>query len=346
MNIKRICTTALFAALLLAMLIPLGAPVSAIQWSGTVSNANNGQSSGQSFADYTYTTSSRIDWAMIGYRFSVVNRDNGAVKDGTNVKDVYISSKASYTTALAAFRTTTPRPKSVLRQGYMSSYSTYTQYSTTKSHVVADVSLDPPPNLPTLPGGGKGQPTIGEWCQANDGANLSALLKGADICKDGTAGLSTSQGTYIVLVEPIYVLKIDGKMVALTVTEIAMYEYAQYRAGVANAYGKVSSGGINNILIMSNQKYPALLREKGEAGLNASKFWITGDMVNIYNSNGSISSELTSGKFSYTDRNGNSKTNQSIATTLSGQYILSPIYIITRGYGVGVAWDGSSSTPP
>ena len=53
-----------------------------------------------------------------------------------------------------------------------------------------------------------------------------------------------------------------------------------------------------------------------------------------------------SGKFSYTDRNGNSQKDQPIATTLSGQYILSPIYIITRGYGVGVAWDGSSTTSP
>ena len=339
--------------LLLAMLIPLGTPVGAIDWSGVSNSAPNGVPSGGGWGSTDYNVSANLDWATVGYRFSVVNKTTGQVKSGTTVKDIYLTGENNFSYAIGAARATTPRPKSVLRQGYTSSYSTYTKYSTSTSNVVLDMRdkahsdisyLPTNPFLPSQPGGGNGQPTIGEWCQADYGANLSALFKGAGICDKGTDALT--EGTDIVLVEPLFFLKIDGNFVVLTLTEIAMYEYAQYRAGVASAYGKVASGGINNILIMSNQKYPALLREEGDAGLNASKFWITGDMVDIYNSNGSISSELTSGKFNYTDRNGTSQKDQSIATTLSGQYILSPIYIITRGYGVGVAWDGSSTTPP
>lgn len=257
----------------------MGIVVSAIDWCGATNTAPNGVPSGGGWDSASYNVSSSLDCATVGYRFSAVDATTGAVKDNTTVKDIYLTGEHYFSYAIGAARATTPHPKSVIRKNYTSSYSTYTKYSTSTSNVVLDVKdtahsnisyLPTNPFLLSQPGGGNGQPTIGEWCQEDDGANLDALLVGADICKDGKDSLT--EGTDIVLVEPLFFLKIDGNFVVLTLTEIAMYEYAQYRAGVASAYGKVASGGINNILIMSNQKYPALLREEGDAGLNASKF--------------------------------------------------------------------------
>ena len=324
--------------LLLAMLVPLGAPVSAIQWSGTTDSGNNGTSTGGSFASYKYTTTNILDQAVVGYRFSVVSKSGdkaGQVKTGTSVKDVYMSSERYYSDALKAFRSATPRPKSVIRQDYKNYYNSYTQYSTTKSHVVADSNLSTFPNLPSQPGGGNGQPTIGEWCTT--GTNLDTLLRGAEICKAGTGGLA--QGTDIVLVELLFFLKIDGKTVVLTVTEIALYEYSLYMTSGSGVdiYGKKSGDAgttVGSIIKHSNRDYSQMLREEGAANLSTTDFWYPAANID----------SLVGSTFGY-DSGTYKITNP--YTVPSGTYnILSHIYIITRGYGVGVAWDGNSTTPP
>lgn len=171
----------------------------ALSWDGS---STGGGGAGTSAGPNGYAIMTTDDNCMLGYRFSVVDK-NGNTKNG-KVIDVYRNT--SYANqGFNWYKFSTKCNKKQLKDNQNGGFST--SKTTTNCYKEADMGFAQ--SLPVTSG-------MSSW--QNDTRNLNPILS-----KLGIGGISNLKNGDKVLVEPIYDVRLESVWHSLTVTEIALY---------------------------------------------------------------------------------------------------------------------------
>ena len=222
----------------------------AIGWNGS----SSGDNPGTIHVDGNFwLTRDNNTTACVGYRFSVINADGRVAKNQTAILDVY---RDSY--AYDYFeKSTTKLSKVQLIAQYKSGASNVTFNTDRNSdgcimQSVISVTLPDPCNM-------------GTW--QNREGNLDAVLK-----RMGYANGTDSLGVNCrVLVEPIWIMVLDGYYQSLTVSEVCAYGIRNSKLG-PNSYGGDPDGGTSfgTISGFTNNLWPNALFTNLTDGLQNS----------------------------------------------------------------------------
>ena len=198
MKKKTIRILSIFLAVLTAV-SSLAVTAYALNWDGS---SAGGGGAGTSAGPNGYAIMTTDDNCMIGYRFSVVDK-NGGTKNG-KVIDVYRNTRYA-NQAFNWYKFTTKWNKKQLRNNQNSGFST----SKTTANCYKEADMGFAQSLPVTSG-------MSAW--QNDTRNLNPVLS-----KLGIGGISSLKNGDKVLVEPIYDVRLESVWHSLTVTEIALY---------------------------------------------------------------------------------------------------------------------------
>ena len=198
MKKKTIRILSIFLAVLTAV-SSLAVTAYALNWDGS---SAGGGGAGTSAGPNGYAIMTTDDNCMIGYRFSVVDK-NGGTKNG-KVIDVYRSTRYA-NQAFNWYKFTTKWNKKQLKDNQNSGFST----SKTTANCYKEADMGFAQSLPVTSG-------MSAW--QNDTRNLNPVLS-----KLGIGGISSLKNGDKVLVEPIYDVRLESVWHSLTVTEIALY---------------------------------------------------------------------------------------------------------------------------
>lgn len=198
MKKKTIRILSIFLAVLTAV-SSLAVTAYALNWDGS---SAGGGGAGTSAGPNGYAIKTTDDNCMIGYRFSVVDK-NGGTKNG-KVIDVYRNTRYA-NQAFNWYKFTTKWNKKQLRNNQNSGFST----SKTTANCYKEADMGFAQSLPVTSG-------MSAW--QNDTRNLNPVLS-----KLGIGGISNLKNGDKVLVEPIYDVRLESVWHSLTVTEIALY---------------------------------------------------------------------------------------------------------------------------
>lgn len=214
----------------------------ALSWDGS---STGGGGAGTSAGPNGYAIMTTDDNCMLGYRFSVVDK-NGNTKNG-KVIDVYRNT--SYANqGFNWYKFSTKCNKKQLKDNQNGGFST----SKTTANCYKEADMGFAQSLPVTSG-------MSSW--QNDTRNLNPILS-----KLGIGGISNLKNGDKVLVEPIYDVRLESVWHSLTVTEIALY--GKHILG-ANSDGGVSKtseswGFISNY---TNKHFPNALYTPDGQGL-------------------------------------------------------------------------------
>ena len=198
MKKKTIRILSIFLAVLTAV-SSLAVTAYALNWVGS---SAGGGGAGTSAGPNGYAIMTTDDNCMIGYRFSVVDK-NGGTKNG-KVIDVYRNTRYA-NQAFNWYKFTTKWNKKQLKDNQNSGFST----SKTTANCYKEADMGFAQSLPVTSG-------MSAW--QNDTRNLNPVLS-----KLGIGGISSLKNGDKVLVEPIYDVRLESVWHSLTVTEIALY---------------------------------------------------------------------------------------------------------------------------
>jgi hypothetical protein len=200
--------------------------VSALTFNGTASSSGDGSSAVTSTGGYAIPSNlTQNTNRAVGYRFTVIDDAGNAKKNSIDVfrYNTYIA----YSTFYAGYsKFDSKLPKTYYKNNYTS--GTYTTSTTT-----AGVCHDTDMGL-TLPEDTTG---IKAWCT---NANMSVVLSRLWAITVSTL----EQNAWGILIEPIFALKIENVVHALTVTEIGVYGTAKFGSG--------SNGGSSKTVILGD----------------------------------------------------------------------------------------------
>lgn len=171
----------------------------ALNWDGS---SAGGGGAGTSAGPNGYAIMTTDDNCMVGYRFSVVDK-NGGTKNG-KVIDVYRNNRYA-NQAFNWHKFTTKWNKKQLKDNQNGGFST----SKTTANCFKEADMGFAQSLPVTSG-------MNAW--QNDTRNLNPVLS-----KLGIGGISSLKNGDKILVEPIYDVRLESVWHSLTVTEIALY---------------------------------------------------------------------------------------------------------------------------
>lgn len=171
----------------------------ALNWDGS---SAGGGGAGTSAGPNGYAIMTTDDNCMVGYRFSVVDK-NGGTKNG-KVIDVYRNNRYA-NQAFNWHKFTTKWNKKELKDNQNGGFST----SKTTANCFKEADMGFAQSLPVTSG-------MNAW--QNDTRNLNPVLS-----RLGIGGISSLKNGDKILVEPIYDVRLESVWHSLTVTEIALY---------------------------------------------------------------------------------------------------------------------------
>lgn len=198
MKKKTIRVLSVFLAVV-TLISSLAVTAYALNWDGS---SSGGGGAGTSAGPNGYAIMTTDDNCMVGYRFSVVDK-NGGTKNG-KVIDVYRNNRYA-NQAFNWHKFTNKQNKKQLKDNQNGGFST----SKTTANCFKEADMGFAQSLPVTSG-------MSAW--QNDTRNLNPVLS-----KLGIGGISNLKNGDKVLVEPIYDVRLESVWHSLTVTEIALY---------------------------------------------------------------------------------------------------------------------------
>lgn len=272
----------------------------AIDWNG----ASSGSSSGSSYAsDNFWLTQANNTTACVGYRFSVIDASGQVAKISSKncIIDIYRNK-----TAYDYYEKSITKYSKVQLIAQYNSGASNVVFNTNKNTTGCIMQSTLGITLPDPAG-------MGDWQDVR--TNLDSVLKKMGYSK-GVFDLGVNCR---VLVEPIWLMVLDGYYECLTVSEVCAYGIRNDKLG-ANSYGGDPDFGVSfgTISGYTNNLWPnSLYTNTGDGLQNSNK-------TNIWNATRAISNNNGGGYNKY--------------LLGSGAYRKTFAQILTEGYGVGVAF--------